>query len=88
MAAARALGQFAPDNLRSQALDVLLVESNVNIAGVFTAIAALNALDAMSDLPTDVRERIAALPRESSNVPPRMRSYVDNLLNHLRVSRP
>ncbi len=88
VAAARALAQFAPDNLRSQARDVLLVESNVNTAGVFTAIAALNALDALSDLPKEVRERITALPRESSDVPPRMRSYVDNLLNHLRVSRP
>ena len=82
--AARAIGQFAPDHARSQAWEVLLVASDVNQAGIYTALSALNAFDVMSDLPTNVYEKIAVLPSESSDVPPRMRSYVNNLLEHLR----
>jgi hypothetical protein len=48
--------------------------------GVYTAMLALNAIDALDDRAKPIKDQIAALPRKDNSVPRRMGAYVGNLI--------
>jgi uncharacterized sulfatase len=78
--AAEALGRFGNAEDLSQALPVLLNRADIADDGVFVAMAALNALDALDERAASVKERIAQLPRTVDNTPERMGTYVDRII--------
>ena len=82
--AAEAIGRYGPasDDL-AQALPVLLRRADVTKTGIFTAMAALNAIDALDRRARSVKDDVAALPKRSDLTPQRMGSYVGNLIGKI-----
>jgi arylsulfatase A-like enzyme len=81
--AAQCVAEYGSDAARANALNTLVEAANIQRNGVFSAIAALNALDELGDEAASVRDQIAILPRQDADVQPRMRSYVPRLLETL-----
>jgi uncharacterized sulfatase len=79
-AAAEALLRFGGDDDARAAIDVLLADANLGKADVFTAIAALNALDHGGERVKPYAGEIERLPRERDGIPKRMGSYVPRLI--------
>lgn len=83
--AAEALGRYgAPEEVKA-ALDLLVAHADSGKQDTYTVLLALNSLQAMVDRAAPVKDRIAALPGESPNTPPRMDGYVANALGDLRA---
>jgi len=80
VAAAEALGQYGNEQDLQKALKVLVKAANLEESDVYTAIAALNALDNLDDKASSVRDQIAELPAKVKKMPPRTDSYVPRLL--------
>jgi len=81
--AAQALGQFGNAADLAQALPVLLGQADWNRNGVFTAIAALNALGALGPKTSTAGAAIKALPDKGASPDGRYNSYVPRLLADL-----
>lgn len=79
--AAQALGQYGSKEDVEAALPILIKRANVATEGVYTAMLALNAIDALDDRAEPIKDQIAALPKKDKSVPGRMGSYVGNLIN-------
>ena len=81
VAAAEALARFGPEGDLEPAVEALLAAADQGEHGLFTAIEALNALDALGERARPWLERIRALPREDPGVPARLANYVPRLLD-------
>jgi uncharacterized sulfatase len=79
--AAEALGRYATDEECRQALAVLVDLADVRRNGVYVAIEALNALDALDRRALPVKDRIAALPRSDPSVMEKMKENIPNLID-------
>lgn len=82
--AAEALGRYGASADIEKALALLVEHGNLHKHDTFTAMLALNAVEAMGDRAAPARERIAALPNQVKDMPPRMGGYVGRLLEKLR----
>lgn len=78
--AAEALGQHGSDDDLAAALPVLLDLADIRSHGLYVAVPALNAIDALDDRAASIKDEIAALPRKADSVPPRMGDYADRLI--------
>ena len=82
--AAEALGRFGSADDAKAALDVLIDLADVKRNGVYVAMPALAAVDALGEKAAPAKDRIAALPTaEPASTDPRMREYVPRLLEHV-----
>ncbi len=81
--AAEALGRYGSDSDLQLALPVLLQAANLNNSDVYTAVAALNAIDYLDEKAASVRDRIANLPLENGKSLPRIKSYVPRLVEKI-----
>ncbi len=79
--AAQALAQYGDDSDIEAGLPVLLTHADIQQQGVYLAMLALNALDALDERAAGVQEKIAALPRKADSTPGRMGAYVGNLID-------
>lgn len=83
IAAAEALGRYGgPDEL-SRSLDVLIELADQEKNGLWVALAALNAIDALGEKAAPLKEKIAALPRGRADSKSRTSEYVPRLLEYL-----
>ena len=81
--AAQALGQFGNDAELRSALKVLTALAPIDQNGIYTSMAALNALDALGRKAISVKEVIAALPTTGRSVNARMDTYAPRLVEHI-----
>ncbi len=81
--AAEALGRYGSDSDLKRALPVLLKAADLNQSDVYTAVAALNAIDYLDEKAASVRDKIASLPLENEKTLPRTKSYVPRLLQKI-----
>jgi uncharacterized sulfatase len=79
--AAEALGRFGTEADRLAALEVLVPAADLRQHDLYIAMLALNALDALDQLASPVRDRIAALPRAGEGISSRMSEYVGKLID-------
>ncbi len=86
IAAAEALGRFGDSKNRSAALPVLVELADPGKHGVSTAILALNSLDTLNPLPTDVMEKLKAHSDLPPETPQRMREYVPRLIERITAN--
>lgn len=83
--AAEALGRYGePEDVKA-ALELLVEHADLSKQDTYTALLALNALQAMVDRAAPVKEKIAALPAEAQNTPPRLDGYAARALGDLRA---
>jgi arylsulfatase A-like enzyme len=87
IAAAEALGRYGAEvDDMVQALPILVLHADVTKGGLYTAMAALNAIDAIDQIdhePIPLKEKIEALPRSTEPPPQRMGAYVGNLIDKI-----
>jgi uncharacterized sulfatase len=88
IAAAEALGRYGDDAEAQKALGVLLELASLGNNSVYVAMPALNAIDYMDERAFSAKEKIAALPKENPNVPPRLRTYVARLIEKTLADLP
>jgi len=69
--------------LVSQAIDHLVELADVDNAGHFAAVAALNVLDMNAELDEATLAKLRKLPRRVKNPPTRVGKYVGRLMDHL-----
>lgn len=79
VAAAEALGRYGDDDECREALAVLLKLADVTRNGIYVALPALNALDALDGRAASIRNEIAALPETDGAVIGSMKDYVPRL---------
>jgi len=78
--AAQALGQYGqPADVR-KALPVLTQAADAQNTGIYNAMLALNALDALDDRAAAQRQAIQSLPTTAPGANRRMRAYLPNLV--------
>jgi uncharacterized sulfatase len=82
--AAEAVGRFSqnPADVNA-AIEVLLKYADGSKQNHFTAMLALNALDALDGRAYKYAAAIRALPRQAKNIPARGKSYIPNLLTKI-----
>ncbi|MCA9077220.1 MAG: sulfatase-like hydrolase/transferase [Planctomycetaceae bacterium] len=82
--AAEALARYSdePDD-QVQTLTILITRANMQRFGLYTSMAALNALDDLDHKVDPQLQQLKNLPRESSDVPPRLEKYVSRLLDRI-----
>lgn len=85
IAAARALAQYGSGTVAEQATARLLQHADWSRHDVFTAMAALAALEPLGDRLAEHAEAIANLPSEGESPHPRYSSYVPRLLARLNA---
>lgn len=78
-AAAEALGRFGSSEQCTEALPVLLDLADVKRHGIYVAVPALNALDAIDERAAPAKDKIAALPDSAPSVIGKMKDYVPRL---------
>lgn len=88
IAAAEALGRHGNASDTDRALDLLLEHASLEQNDVWTALLALNALEAMGDRTDRARPRIALLPDQGGSAHSRFNGYVGRLLEGFRQARP
>ncbi|MEZ6145498.1 MAG: sulfatase-like hydrolase/transferase [Planctomycetaceae bacterium] len=82
--AAEALARYSNDaDDQTQTLTILVTRANVQDYGLYTALAALNALDELDEKVEPQRRIIESLPREADDVPKRLGNYVTRLLDKI-----
>lgn len=86
IAAAEALGRYGDEQQRTAALETLAELAPIDKNDVFTAVAALNALDALGTNAAPIAEEIARFPRSGKYPHARYNSYVPRLLEDIRPS--
>lgn len=69
-------------SVRQSAVERLTELANVENAGHFAAIAAMNVLDMTADLDSTQLSRLKKLPRQLKQPPPRVGKYVGKLIDH------
>lgn len=79
VAVAEALARHGDDAECRNALAVLLDLSDVTRNGIYTSVAALNALDAVDRRALPVKEKIAALPESDRSINAKMKDYIPRL---------
>jgi hypothetical protein len=84
IAAARALAQYGNDTTVEASLRVLVELSDWSKQDVFTAMAALTALDTLGKKTWPVAKDIQALPNTGPLPDGRYSAFVPDLLNHLQ----
>jgi arylsulfatase A-like enzyme len=84
VAAAEALGKFGDESELADALSVLVGRAEWRKEGVFSAMAALNAIDAIGLKAAPLRERIASMPVTGPAPDGRYSSYVPRLLEEVQ----
>lgn len=87
VAAAEGLARYGDAAQQKQALGVLLELADVREHDEFTAMAALNAVDALGERAEPILSEAAKLPEKSGSERPRTGEYVPRLLETLRKSR-
>ncbi len=80
IAAAEGLGRYGNKQDVAAALPVLLKLASPEENGIFIAIAAMNAIDAMDQNAASAKEQIAKLPTKDPQANSRMKAYVGNLI--------
>ncbi|MDP3072307.1 MAG: sulfatase-like hydrolase/transferase [Opitutaceae bacterium] len=85
IAAAEALAQFGEPADLATALPVLAALAHWGRHDVFTALAALHALDALGPKVTPVRDAILALPATGPSPDSRYAAYIPRILGDLRA---
>jgi uncharacterized sulfatase len=88
IAAAEALGRYGDDAEAQKALEVLLELASLDSNSVYVAMPALNAIDYMDERAYSAKEKIAALPKENPNIPPRLGTYVARLIEKTLADLP
>ncbi len=83
IAAAEALGRYGTDAQSAKALAVLVELAPADKNGLYTSMAALNAIDYMDDRAASAKAAVAAMPREAPDAGRRYRAYVPNLINKI-----
>ncbi len=83
VAAAEALARYGDADDRKDALDVLVELASWEANDVFTAVAALNALDAVGDRARSVADAVKRLPTKGRVPDPRYGPYVPRLIEDL-----
>jgi uncharacterized sulfatase len=79
--AAQALAEFTNSDLtREQSLKTLLEHADLSRSGLYVSLLALNALDELDDIARPIKASIARLPHQEQSLDPRLRNYVDRLL--------
>ena len=86
--AAQALAQFGPEADFSAALDLLVARADWSKNDLFTALAALDALDALGSKAAPCAAALKALPGKGPSPHSRYSSYVPRLLDDLRSRFP
>ncbi len=81
IAAAEGLARYGVQDDLNLALPVLISAADQDANGVFTAMAALNAIDTLDGKAASLKDQIAKLPRKTNK--PRMGSYVGNLIGKI-----
>jgi arylsulfatase A-like enzyme len=85
--AAEAIGRYGAEvDDMVQALPILLLHADVSRSGLYTALAALNAIDMLSTKdpgPIPLKRKIEALPRSPDPPPPRLDTYVGRLIEKI-----
>ncbi len=84
--AAHAMAEFEEGAERDKALAVLVELANVEINGLYVALAALNAIAALGPKAESLRARVAALPARDPRLPERLNGYVPRLLEAIASS--
>jgi uncharacterized sulfatase len=85
LTAAQALGQFGSDADRKEILPLLVDHANWSRHDVFTALAALNSLDALGAKAAPIGAAIQSLPSKGEAPDERYSSYVPRLLEDLQA---
>jgi len=80
IAAAWALSKHGSDTDRAAALPVLLTQADYSKSGVFSSIAALNAIGNIGDLAQSIRDAVIALPQSGPAPDGRYAGYPSRLL--------
>ena len=83
IAAGEALGAHGTDAQAEMALPVLLALSDAEKNGVYTAVLALNAIDAMGDRNKPIRAEVAKLPRFQKSSPQRTHEYAARMIEEI-----
>ena len=78
--AAETLGKYGDSDDLDASLELLGEFADIQQHGLFTAQAALIAIDELDDRAAPLRDRVAALPLKSDEVPGRMGTYVPRLI--------
>jgi arylsulfatase A-like enzyme len=81
--AAEALGRYGEANDLDKSLAVLLELAPGDRNGIYVAMMALNAIDALGEKAGRVRTGVAKLPREDPAADPRMRAYIGSLIDRI-----
>lgn len=84
--AAEALGHYGSADESRKGLAVLVELANVEKNGVYVAMAALNAIDALGKKAAPARDAIRALPKSAPGIIPTMRENVPHLLEHIELN--
>jgi len=81
--AAQTLAQFGGDADLQPALKVLLTLADLHQNGIFTSMAALNALDALGAKAASVKDAVKSLPTSDASINARMSEYIPRLVEHI-----
>ncbi len=81
--AAKLAVMHGADRLRKKGLHRLLEGANLKTNGIFTAIAALNAIDELGSRAAELAPQLKQLPKTDPNQPRRINGYVPRLLERL-----
>jgi uncharacterized sulfatase len=81
IAAAEALVQFAPPEVRDRAVLTLMAAADCSAQGVYVAIQALGAIDRLRPFATFDKDLLARLPRKVAAEPERVSSYIPRLMD-------
>ena len=82
--AAEALARYGDKGDLKKALAVLLDHANAEKHGIYAAVQALNAIDALGERAGGIKEELPKLPRKDPKAPPRANDgYVANLVAHI-----
>ena len=88
IAAARALGEFGSEADTQAALALLLAHADWSKNDVFTAMAALDALNALGQKAAPIAAQIKALPAKGPAPDARYKEYIPRMLEELRERFP
>jgi uncharacterized sulfatase len=81
IAAAEALGRYSAGADMRNGVEVLLGLARLGDNNVYVSMKALNAIDYLDERAADVKDQIAALPRDHRDVPVVLKAYVGGLID-------
>jgi uncharacterized sulfatase len=85
IAAAEALGRYGDESDLARVLPAIIQQADWSKNGVFTTMAALNAIAALGSKAAPLKAQIAALPATGPAPDPRFKEYPPRLLEELRA---